>query len=139
MKANVSKTEKPVMDVRLVYFNEAKNVKLSSVGKAHREDAKELREVAKYVIEIWHDVKELKTFLKTIKKNGFKQEVALEMIKGRIEELSTPAPEKNPVTKNSKEPETHHKHKVGDIHKNGKWVWKEYMPGKFDWRAISKK
>lgn len=26
--------------------------------------------------------------------------------------------------------------KVGDIHKNGKWVWTEYMPGKFDWRTI---
>ncbi len=26
--------------------------------------------------------------------------------------------------------------KVGDIHKNGKWVWTEYTPGKFDWRTI---
>ena len=25
---------------------------------------------------------------------------------------------------------------VGDIHPNGKWVWKEYKPGKFDWRTI---
>lgn len=27
-------------------------------------------------------------------------------------------------------------HKVGDVHPNGKWVWKEYAPGKFDWRGI---
>lgn len=27
-------------------------------------------------------------------------------------------------------------HKVGDIHKNGKWMWTEYAPGKFDWRTI---
>lgn len=27
------------------------------------------------------------------------------------------------------------KHQVGDIHPNGKWVWSEYKPGKFDWRA----
>lgn len=27
-------------------------------------------------------------------------------------------------------------HKVGDIHPNGKWVWKEIKPGKFDWRVI---
>ena len=27
-------------------------------------------------------------------------------------------------------------HKVGDIHPNGKWVWTEYKPGKFDWRTI---
>lgn len=26
--------------------------------------------------------------------------------------------------------------KVGDIHKNGKWMWTEYAPGKFDWRTI---
>ena len=25
-------------------------------------------------------------------------------------------------------------HNVGDVHPNGKWVWTEYAPGKFDWR-----
>ena len=29
-------------------------------------------------------------------------------------------------------------HDVGDIHPNGKWVWKEYKPGKFDWRIAKK-
>ena len=28
---------------------------------------------------------------------------------------------------------------VGDMHPNGKWVWTEYAPGKFDWRGIKKK
>lgn len=28
---------------------------------------------------------------------------------------------------------------VGDTHKNGKWVWTEYKPGKFDWRPIKGK
>jgi hypothetical protein len=27
---------------------------------------------------------------------------------------------------------------VGNIHPNGKWVWTEYAPGKFDWRVIKK-
>lgn len=27
---------------------------------------------------------------------------------------------------------------VGDMHPNGKWVWKEYKPGKFDWRTAKK-
>ena len=27
---------------------------------------------------------------------------------------------------------------VGDIHPNGKWVWAEYKPGKFDWRVAKK-
>lgn len=30
------------------------------------------------------------------------------------------------------------KHNVGDLHPNGKWVWTEYQPGKFDWRGIPK-
>lgn len=30
------------------------------------------------------------------------------------------------------------KHEVGDPHPNGKWVWTEYKPGKFDWRGIPK-
>ena len=29
-------------------------------------------------------------------------------------------------------------HQVGDVHSNGKWVWTEYAPGKFDWREIKK-
>lgn len=31
---------------------------------------------------------------------------------------------------------TQKQHKVGDIHENGKWMWTEYKPGKFDWRVI---
>jgi hypothetical protein len=31
------------------------------------------------------------------------------------------------------------KHQVGDIHPNGKWVWTEYQPGKFDWRGKANK
>lgn len=27
-------------------------------------------------------------------------------------------------------------HKIGDMHPNGKWVWVEYKPRKFDWRTI---
>lgn len=30
-------------------------------------------------------------------------------------------------------------HKIGDLHPNGKWVWTEYKPGKFDWRTPKKK
>ena len=28
-------------------------------------------------------------------------------------------------------------HQVGDLHPNGKWVWTEYKPGKFDWRILN--
>ena len=30
-------------------------------------------------------------------------------------------------------------HQVGDLHPNGKLVWTEYAPGKFDWRVANKK
>ena len=30
------------------------------------------------------------------------------------------------------------KHTVGEMHPNGKWMWTEYKPGKFDWRAPKK-
>ena len=29
------------------------------------------------------------------------------------------------------------KKEVGDIHPNGRWIWREYQPGKFDWRTIT--
>lgn len=35
-------------------------------------------------------------------------------------------------------PQKQRKHNVGDLHPNGKWVWTEYKPGKFDWRGIPK-
>lgn len=31
------------------------------------------------------------------------------------------------------------KHQVGNIHPNGKWVWTEYAPGKFDWKSLKGK
>lgn len=30
-------------------------------------------------------------------------------------------------------------HNVGEVHQNGKWVWTEFSPGKFDWRVKKKK
>lgn len=40
--------------------------------------------------------------------------------------------------KKSEETDIEKAHQVGDIHKNGKWVWTEYKEGKFDWRTIKK-
>lgn len=31
------------------------------------------------------------------------------------------------------------KHNVGDIHPNGRWVWTEWAPGKFDWKSLKGK
>ena len=40
--------------------------------------------------------------------------------------------------KKAQEDELEKAHVVGEIHPNGKWVWTEYKPGKFDWRVIPK-
>lgn len=42
-------------------------------------------------------------------------------------------------TKNiNKEGDIEKARQVGEVHSNGKWVWTEYAPGKFDWRIIKK-
>ena len=40
--------------------------------------------------------------------------------------------------KKSDETDIEKAHQVGDLHPNGKWVWTEFSPGKFDWRTIKK-
>lgn len=42
---------------------------------------------------------------------------------------------KNESDKTKKRPGAPKTLKVGDRHKNGKWLWTEYEPGKFDWRT----
>ncbi len=39
------------------------------------------------------------------------------------------------VEKNKKRPGAPKIRKVGDRHPNGKWIWTEYEPGRFDWRT----
>lgn len=41
-------------------------------------------------------------------------------------------PKKEPVKKSPS-------HQIGDLHKNGLWIWSEYRPGRFDWRVIPAK
>ena len=41
-------------------------------------------------------------------------------------------------TKKAFDDEIEKAHKVGDLHPNGRWVWTEYSPGKFDWRTVKK-
>lgn len=48
-------------------------------------------------------------------------------------ELTQTKPEEKPVTKKNAG-RAKVERKVGDIHKNGLWVWTEHKPGKFDWR-----
>lgn len=49
--------------------------------------------------------------------------------------VRTTVQKKSAASKAGKQPM---KHAVGDLHPNGKWIWTEYKPGKFDWRGIPK-
>ena len=123
-----------VMDDRLVSLNEIKDVKLSSTPVKKRPFIKAQRVAAKYIIENW-DNAEMLSYL--VKDEEFKagQELVCKIAEDRLKEL-TPVeePKKKPIKKVGLKAVR----KVGDVHKNGLWVWKEYKPGKFDWRAIKK-
>lgn len=67
--------------------------------------------------------------------DGVVTKLGMETYKGLVSETNTSKNDEKKVTKEPKAPKTSG-HKVGDIHKNGKWVWTEYQPGKFDWRTI---
>ena len=78
-------------------------------------------------------VGDITTHLKASKK--FK--VAATDAKKATKAESTPKAEaKKPTEKKEATKPATSTRKVGDIHKNGKWVWTEYAPGKFDWRTI---
>ena len=129
-----------VMDDRLVNLNEIKGIKLSSVSVKKRPFIKAQREVAKYIIENW-DNAEMLSHLVNDKEFKAEQELVCAIAEDRLKEL-TPAEEKKPIEEPKKKPAKKAGRKVvrkvGDIHKNGLWFWKEYKPGKFDWRVIKK-
>lgn len=54
----------------------------------------------------------------------------------KAEEAPKAKKEDKPAEKKETVKATTSTKKVGDIHKNGKWMWTEYAPGKFDWRTI---
>ena len=71
--------------------------------------------------------------------------LGMETYKRLVAETTAEAPKKEEPKKETKKADKEPKatktsgHKVGDVHKNGKWVWTEYAPGKFDWRTIPSK
>ena len=78
-------------------------------------------------------VGDITTHLKASKK--FKV-VATDAKKATKAESTPKAEAKKPTEKKEATKPATSTRKVGDIHKNGKWVWTEYAPGKFDWRTI---
>lgn len=72
-----------------------------------------------------------------------REEEALKKLAQKLKEEDKPQSQKKsqePKKQDTQTPVVGRGHKVerkiGDIHPNGKWVWVEYKPGKFDWRTI---
>jgi hypothetical protein len=137
-----------VVNQSIVTLNEFKNVKLSSISSKKRTEAKENRALATSVLDNWDNVEVLEKIFcdkevtnETIKGIVFDRMTALRAAQG-IAKLEAEKAKKE--TKQEKKAEKPAKKetfaaketkKVGDLHKNGKWVWTEYAPGKFDWRT----
>jgi hypothetical protein len=101
---------KAILASRLTNFADAKEACKKAVEEANHAEAPKKEKKAK-LTKAQKDLVEKATKKSEPKKEGKKEE-----------SKAAPAP------KSTK--------KVGDIHKNGKWVWTEYQPGKFDWRTI---
>lgn len=77
--------------------------------------------------------------------DGAVTELGMKIYDRLVAEATAEAPKKEEPKKEAKKADKEPKatktsgHKVGDVHKNGKWVWTEYAPGKFDWRTIPSK
>lgn len=123
-----------VVNQSIVTLNEFKNVKLSSISSKKRPEAKENRAIATSVLDNWDNVEVLEKIFcdkevtnETIKGIVFDRMTALRAAQGIAKLEAEKAKKETFAAKETK--------KVGDLHKNGKWVWTEYAPGKFDWRT----
>lgn len=137
---------KPV-DERIVRLNEIAATKLSrGIFKNRREQLKEDRCLAKYVIKNYDSEDALNAILKD---KEVRESEVTDIVAKRVKELKKKrlaAAKTSKKTKadisTSEEKETLSKagrpvsRKIGDRHpKHPEWLWTEYKPGKFDWRT----
>ena len=153
-----------VMNHSIVRLNEMKGVKMASLSKSKRPAAKFNKEVATYLLDNWDSLSSLKTCHDTMRKDmpHTSCEEVMFIYENRMAELESEeiaekeaadakkraeaesiedVKEKKRQEKASKEVEAAKhkvgapkKHKVGDRHSNGMWIWTEYVKGRFDWR-----
>lgn len=147
----------PAMDERIVKLNELKSVKMASLSKSKRPAAKEAKRLAAYVLDKWDNQCELESLLENAAEeavtelgksvldiaqnrrnelNAIKIENARKEAAQAQKEASTTAQTDEADKETEKKKAAKTARKVGDLHPNGKWVWTEYKPGKFDWRTI---
>lgn len=137
----------PAVDERIVRLNAI--LKTTSVKKEERENLKAKKAAIKFILNSWDKADLLNNYIADPEMKEMQYEIWC-IVKSRIDQLehnaqnlqesTTPKKEESeskaetPRKAEKKTP----KHKVGDLHPNGKWIWKEYKPGKFDWRNAPK-
>ena len=129
---------KAILASRLENFADAKEACKKAVEEANQAEAPKKEKKAKLT----------KTQKDLVEKATKSKKAVVEVEKGAGKVSSAkkaqPKAEEKKATKKAEPkkeeskaaPATKSTKKVGDIHKNGKWVWTEYQPGKFDWRTI---
>lgn len=148
-----------VIDERIVRMNAILSTKLSAISKGKREGLKAQKSSCKFLLENWDNEELLLNFAgdKEIQETQYelyciaksridqlqaikRQEEHKKAVAGVVKEVKAKktvkatSEKKEAASKQQKQS----KHNVGDLHPNGKWVWTEYKPGKFDWRGIPK-
>lgn len=121
---------KSILASRLENFADAKEACKKAVEEANQAEAPKKEKKAKLT----------KTQKDLVEKATKSKKAVVEVEKGAGKSATTKKaePKKEDKKEESKAaPAPKSTKKVGDIHKNGKWVWTEYQPGKFDWRTIS--
>lgn len=148
----------PAMDERIVKLNELKSVKMAALSKSKRPAAKEAKRLAAYVLDKWDNQYELESLLENAAEEAVTElgKSVLDIAQNRRNELNaikienarkeaaqaqkeastTAQTDEADKVKTEKKKASKTARKVGDLHPNGKWVWTEYAPGKFDWRTI---
>lgn len=148
-----------VMDERIVKMNAILSTKLSAVFKGKREGLKAQKCSCKFLLENWDNEERLLCFvedkeivetqyelyciaksridqLQFKKRQEEREKMIADAVRGSKVKKSVKATSEHKEA--ASKPQKQAKHNVGDLHPNGKWVWTEYKPGKFDWRGIPK-
>lgn len=140
----------PAVDERIVRLNVI--LKTTSAKKEEKENLKAKKAAIHFILNSW----DREDLLTNYFEDGEMKETQYEIwciVKSRIDQLKFRKESNNGQNPNTQERSTPEKkaaaskagaaqktgkktpkHKVGDLHPNGKWIWKEYKPGKFDWR-----
>ena len=138
-----------MMNQSIVFLNDIKSKKLSSVGGKKRDQLRADKHAAEFILTYWDNKEILKSSIERAEREDSERisDEVLNIWRKRIEELKAEEEPKRVQVNKDKEPEKRKAEqgnkvgrkafrKIGDHHPNHpEWVWTEYKLGKFDWRT----